>query len=185
MRVLRGIVLGLFSLPIVALVLEARALPPSQGQGPPCSAAEYRALDFWIGTWTARNGQGVVTGHASIERVNDGCALLESWSSPPSAKAAFVGKAFHRFDALSAQWEQYWTDNRGSATLLKGELLPAGGVRYAWQTSTPSGATVFHRQTIAPDEKGGVVNSSDSSTDGGETWAASYAFVYTQSEGGG
>lgn len=44
----------------------------------PCSGPEYASMDFWIGTWNVVNGRGELEGHNRIEKVLNGCAIIEN-----------------------------------------------------------------------------------------------------------
>lgn len=45
----------------------------------PCSGLEYAPMDFWIGTWNVVNGRGELEGHNRIDKVLNGCAIIENW----------------------------------------------------------------------------------------------------------
>jgi hypothetical protein len=156
----------------------------------PCADAAYHALDFWSGSWTAIIPAGgplpsgaaaetdVAAAAAKVERIVDGCAYLEHWDSEPFGDGQVSrGKGFHRYDAATGKWRQLWINNSGKENLSIGEPFE-GGVRYTSERTGPNGETVINRQTIAPLADGTVRNSSDSSADGGKTWAPSYEFIY-------
>jgi hypothetical protein len=66
---------------VFALVAAGRLLaavgttPPSTD---PCSAVAYRALDFWLGSWTVLAKSKPVA-ESRIQRLGAGCAVLESY----------------------------------------------------------------------------------------------------------
>src|SRR4029077_20128528 len=90
----------------------------------PCSAIEYRQLDYWIGDWDtfdseALNGPSIA--HAVITPLVDGCALHERYEQSDG----LVGDSILSFDPVRRQWQQTWLTNRGSIMVLWGELRDA------------------------------------------------------------
>ncbi|NIM52189.1 MAG: hypothetical protein GTN78_18830 [Gemmatimonadales bacterium] len=59
-------------------------LPAAQAQEPavPCEKnAAYRQFGFWIGEWDMFNSEGRLVGTNRIEKLLNGCLLLEHWTS--------------------------------------------------------------------------------------------------------
>jgi hypothetical protein len=64
---------------ILCLVLPAAAA--GQASTPSCAAdSAFHRLDFWLGRWVVKSG-GVQVGTNHIERILDGCAVTEHWTS--------------------------------------------------------------------------------------------------------
>ena len=63
----------------VAAVMMILAVPGVERPQSPCSAPEYRQLDFWIGEWDVLNPKGDTVGRSRIERIEGGCAILENY----------------------------------------------------------------------------------------------------------
>ncbi|MBV8858050.1 MAG: alpha/beta hydrolase [Acidobacteria bacterium] len=51
-----------------------------RAQQPCMSAPEHRQFDFWVGEWDVRNARGRPVGTSRIERVEDGCVIMENWA---------------------------------------------------------------------------------------------------------
>src|SRR5262245_25431130 len=46
---------------------------------PGCDSPESRQFDFWVRTWRVTE-KGELAGHNTIQKIDGGCALLESWT---------------------------------------------------------------------------------------------------------
>jgi hypothetical protein len=88
----------------------------------PCSRAEYRQLDFWLGEWEAFGKNGAKAGDSKISLILDSCIILEEWTSASVNQGIrYAGKSFNTYNALTRQWQQTWVDNVGGSTeYLKG-----------------------------------------------------------------
>src|SRR5205807_2187690 len=45
---------------------------------------EHRQFDFWVGEWRVQNAQGQPVGMSSIQRIENGCVILENWTAGPN-----------------------------------------------------------------------------------------------------
>lgn len=132
----------------------APAAPP-----PPCTDAEYRQMDFWVGDWELDidAGGGKVT-HASNHITKDefgGCVVAEHFEQPDTG---YKGASWSMYDGLTGQWRQTWVDNSGGVFVLVGG--PAAGQPYAFELKTvdvrgpTKAAQAFKRmiwQDVTPD----------------------------------
>src|SRR5262249_32615914 len=75
----------------------AAPLPPSGApEAAACSAPEYRQFDFWVGDWDAfESGGSIPVARVRVDRVLDGCALLERYEDTNGLK----GQSFTIYDA--------------------------------------------------------------------------------------
>lgn len=95
----------------------------AQQSMPPCSAAEFRQMDFWVGVWDARweasasmpAGQGVNT----IRRAYDNCVIQEDFDGGP-ATGGLIGHSVSTYHAPLQRWRQTWVDNQGGYFALVG-----------------------------------------------------------------
>jgi hypothetical protein len=151
----------------LALLSEAAA-SATESAPPGCADPQARQFDFWIGQWRVTEN-GKLAGHNHIERVLDGCALVENWSSAQGGS----GKSLNFFDRSDGLWHQTWIDRGGGALFLSGRFadgsmrmegerpgsdqqpptrhritwtsLPDGSVRQVWE-STPVGKEAWNTQ---------------------------------------
>lgn len=156
--------------------------PPTRAEVAPrtaqrCEAAEHRQFDFWVGSWEVRNPDGRVVGHNEIERIADGCGLLESWRGTGGG----TGLSVSAYDPDLGRWTQRWVGT-GAILWLEGGLeegpegrrMVLSGPRLR---ATPRGP-VLDRLTWTPLPDGRVRQVWQTSSDGGETWAEIFAGLY-------
>lgn len=146
----------------------------------PCKyGAEYQQFDFWVGEWTVKQtGADQVVGSSSIQKILDGCVLLENWTGGRGN----TGKSFNIYDANTKKWEQYWVDSNGGRIFFSGNLNGTTMDYYADTVENGKKAT-RHLQflNVSPDQ---VRQFSQRSEDGGKTWAVEYDFTYFRKKSG-
>ncbi len=139
-----------------------------------CSAAEAHQFDFWIGRW-AVSENGKPAGTNSIERILDGCALLENWTGAQGG----TGKSLNLYDRGDGMWHQTWIDGRGGALFLAGRFengaMRLEGARPAEDKQPAS----RHRITWTPLPGGKVRQLWESSPSGREEWAVQFDGLYS------
>ena len=82
-----------------------------------CCTENHKAFDFWIGKWTVTNPDGSAAGKNTINKIQNGCALQENWTS---AKGGYTGVSHNFYNATKKRWEQVWIDNGGAQLKLYG-----------------------------------------------------------------
>lgn len=137
-----------------------------------CNAPEQRQFDFWIGRWTVFDSQGGQVGENSIERIDNGCALIERWRG----KGGVTGTSLNSWDAETGQWRQHWVDNQGGLLQLAGGLQ---GTRMVLMGSGPA-ATRRERISWTPAADGAVRQHWEGSDDGGATWTTVFDGRYVR-----
>ncbi len=138
----------------------------------PCSSAEYRQFDFWLGSWDVVSAAypGAVS-RSRISRVNDGCTVLEQYTT----QVAYEGTSLNFYDAGRKAWHQTWIDNQGGAIYLEGAL--AGN---AMVLSTTTSTQNIQRITWTPLPDGRVRQHWEATGDSGATWATVFDGYYTK-----
>lgn len=120
-------------------MLSTIAMPLTmQAQGsapPPCTAAVYRQLDFWIGRWRVTDSTGKHLGDNTISRAQGGCLIKEQWHSA----AGSDGESMNFFNPSTRTWHQVWVDDSGSVLMFVGTPGPDAMV-YRASTGTGSQA---------------------------------------------
>jgi hypothetical protein len=146
--------------------LSAQAAKPA-----PCTAPEYRQLDFWVGDWDAfdYDNQKLVAARTHVSRILQGCSLLEDYEQTDGLH----GRSFSTYDTSRKVWHQTWVTNRGSLLVvegrMEGEKLVLSGTDHIRRADV--------RVTWEADEKG-VRETAVSSTDGGKTWEPVFDMVF-------
>jgi hypothetical protein len=141
----------------------------------PCEALpEHQQFDFWVGAWNVEDTKGNAVGKNVIERLEQGCMLMENWTGLQGG----TGKSINFFDATSHKWRQTWVSSTGNVNEYQGELKD-GAMRFEGKLSGRGGnAGALLRLTFFPLGPDKVRQFSEISTDGGKTWQVNYDFIY-------
>lgn len=164
-----------------ALLAAASALTPAQGppapRPAPCSAAEHRQFDFWIGRWEVFTPGGKKAGENVIEAIDGGCALIERWRGG----GGFTGTSLNGWDADAKLWRQHWVDNQGGLLRLAGRFED-GRMQMSSRQPHPEkpGVTVIDRISWTPQPDGSVRQWWQRSEDEGTTWSAVFDGRYVR-----
>jgi hypothetical protein len=136
---------------------------------PPCSAPEYRRLDFWAGDWDAYEESGssrqVRVARCRVDVILGGCVLRETYEQ----NDGLVGQSYTIYDAARKVWHQSWVTNRGLLLTIEGAfrgdtLTLEGPLR------SPDGSPEKTIRGIWRPEPGGVREIATTSADGGKSW---------------
>jgi hypothetical protein len=175
-RALRGVVAAALAgaLAPLALAEEAAqpAAPPTPAPAAPCTAAEHRAFDFWLGEWNVTTPAGKAAGRNSITSILGGCALLEQWEGASGLR----GTSLNAWDPGSGRWRQTWVDGNGGVLLLEGGV--ENGAMVMRGATREDGREVMERITWTPLERGAVKQHWQQSRDGGATWTDAFVGIY-------
>jgi hypothetical protein len=169
---------------VLLFSLLSEAMPCAQQSTPqappnPCTAAQQKQLDFWLGgwdaTWPGQNGGPAGHGTNSIARVLDGCVVQESFigeGTPP-----LRGTSLSIYDLKAGKWKQTWVDNQGAYLDFTGEFKD-GQMILQREATGPNGAKFFQRmvwKNIAAKE---FDWSWEASHDDGKTWQVQWPIHY-------
>jgi len=155
-------------------LLCARVIPASNVQKPAsCSAPEYHQFDFWIGDWNAFeiNDLKKVVAHLRVDRILDGCVLLEDYEGASGAH----GQSFSIYDRSREVWHQTWVTNRGLLLEIEGGLQ--GGAMILSGSDRVDGR-VRQVRGVWKTIDGGVRETAVRSVDGGKTWQPWFDLVF-------
>lgn len=147
--------------------------PAAQPTVAPCSAAEHRQFDFWLGEWEVHDSQGVLQGTNRITSILGGCALAENWVG---AKG-LVGTSLNAYSTVDARWHQTWMDASGTVLMLRGGMMGAT-MRLEGRDVPASGPPLDHRIEWIPSADGRLRQHWQTSTDGGATWTTAFDGLY-------
>ena len=154
------------------LMLAASQPPPS----PACASAEHRAFDFWVGDWNVTGADGKPAGSSRVERILDGCVIMEHWSTVGSP---YTGKSFNTYNPADGKWTQHWVDSTGASILLAG-AFEGKNLVYRRDLVRRDGKPAKARMTFFNLEDGRVRQLVEQSIDGGVTWNTQIDYTYTR-----
>jgi hypothetical protein len=157
---------GILASLVIAAALQQGAAPP------PCSAAEYRQFDFWVGDWNVRTPDGRQVGTNEVTRELGGCIVHEHWAGVGNMK----GESLNTWSPTRKLWHQTWVDDRGGFLLLDGTWTGTAMV-LSGDRSEPDGRTTRQRITWEP-HAGTVRQVWESSNDAGKTWTTVFDGLY-------
>ena len=116
----------------------------AQTPSSPCKDSEnYHKFDYWVGSWRVEGPKGKVAGTNKIEKILDGCVILENWSGAGQSK----GKSFNYFNRHTGKWYQHWVDNFGQTLELEGDIQN-GVATFTGESLDFKGNPVQNRLTI-------------------------------------
>jgi Tetratricopeptide repeat len=147
----------------------------------PCAHdPRYRRFDFWIGSWDVFVGSGAKGGTSRVDRLLDGCALLENWQSRFGS-----GKSINAFDARDGKWTQTWVSARGEVTHYEEIDPPAepGALRFLARIPDAASGETLRRMTFTPVSPDTVIQHIETSADGGTTWTVAFHGIYVRRSG--
>jgi hypothetical protein len=161
------------------LVLHVPVMFPQQAnKANPCTAAQQKQLDFWIGewdlTWPGDKPGEVMHGTNSIKRIMDGCVVQENFSAGESGHLR--GTSVSTFDLRSGMWKQTWVDNEGGYLDFVGEFKD--GNMILRRETVRDGTKIKQRmvfKNISADE---MDWNWEASQDGGKTWKVNWPIHY-------
>jgi tetratricopeptide (TPR) repeat protein len=139
----------------------------------PCEhTPENRQFDFWIGEWNVETTAGQPAGTSKVERILNGCALLENWSGGGD------GKSLNIYNANRKQWQQFWVDASGEVHEYSGNLVN-GEMHFEGPASDHAGNRTMRRMTFAKLDGGRVKQTGEVSADG-KLWSVEYELIYVR-----
>jgi tetratricopeptide (TPR) repeat protein len=145
------------------------------------SPCEYdpdcRKFDFWLGEWDVYNPAGQMVGTSKIQKLLNGCMILENWSGTLGTE----GKSMNYYDPHAGTWKQNWVSAQGNIIEYEGEYKN-GAMHFSGVSVDKSGKTELSEMTMTPNEDGTVTQLIKHSTDNGETWEIWFKGIYKPKE---
>ena len=141
--------LDLSVLTLLALAQSGPALSPPPA---PCSAPEYRQMDFWVGEWELSFAKPDGSAGKATNRITrdeyGSCVITEHFAQPD---IAYAGHSHSMFDKHKKQWVQTWVDNGGGYFALAGGPVQGQKHSFELKTITPAGPKQIHHRMIWED----------------------------------
>lgn len=134
-----------------------------------------RELDFWLGEWDVFNTDGRQVGRSRIEAAENGCLIVESWTSMQGG----TGRSLNFIDPADRRWRQVWVDSGGNVVRYEG-AIEGRAMTFAGTYTTQRGTTVQARARLAPADGGRVHHRIEHSADDGKTWKPFFDGTYVR-----
>lgn len=167
---LRVIVAGALMLAGASMASTADDKPTSG-----CASPQAREFDFWIGRWEVSEA-GKPAGVNLIERILDGCALLENWTGVSGSS----GKSLNFFDTADGLWHQTWIDGSGGALFLAGKFANGAMRMEGLRPASAKQPATRHRITWTPSADGTVRQLWESAPVGVDQWTVLFDGTYAR-----
>lgn len=153
-------------------------LVEGQNNNPPCSLAEARQFDFWVGEWNAFWSDSL-RGSNRIEKMFGNCTIQENFMDP---KTNYLGKSWSVYNSNHKIWQQTWVDNNGGYIHLTGGMTGDSMILRTAEQKVPSNVSPTGRMISRMVYYNIKPNSFDwsweASTDGGMKWTPSWQIHY-------
>jgi hypothetical protein len=162
--------------PLSASAQKKRAVPGPKG--PPCSGAAYKQFDFWVGEWEVQTPKGTAAGENKVEKILDGCALRESWTSVDGSH----GNSLTTYDAPASRWTQTFVDDLGMVLVLDGEFRD-GKMTLSGRRSGSRGNSTLNRIIWQKMEGDRIRQRWEQSSDDGRNWTLLFEGIYSRKKG--
>jgi hypothetical protein len=159
----------------------AQSQDDSAAAAAPCTGADHRSFDFWLGEWNVMPaGSNQYRASSRISSRHGGCVILEQYNA-----GAYTGMSINFYDRVSGRWHQTWMANDGAPVYLEGNLDGEGAMVLTDAELPISSATgTINRVTWSTEEGGAVRQFWETSGDGGATWSVAFDGLYTPRESG-
>lgn len=160
---------------ILLLTLAVSFTARAQVNPQPCSAAEARQFDFWVGEWELTWSDSL-HGSNRIEKMFGNCTIHENFSDP---KLGYLGQSWSVYNPGSRLWQQTWVDNRGGYIVLTGGMDGGRMILKTGERQTPKGPQEM-RMVFSNITSDSFDWSWESSTDKGVTWKPGWVIHYVR-----
>lgn len=139
----------------------------------PCDTMpKAREFDFWIGEWDVFAPGQNRAGSSVIQKVSNGCALLENWTG-----GGGTGKSLNFYNASAGYWQQTWIGSAGGPVEFREGKLEGNTLSFLARSSA-AGNPVVSRLSFTNLGPNRVRQHAEATTDNGATWTTSYDFQY-------
>lgn len=170
------------SLALLLLAAAPRAMAQPATPSPCIEDERLGSLDFWVGSWEVYSN-GELVGVNRIEKILEGCALLEHWQANSGGR----GKSLFYFYPAEQRWKQVWiTENPFASGGIKEKAQITGTgvdtVRFQGEVRTANGSSYLDRTTLTALDSGEVLQVIEISPDGGSSWREVFRGLYRHTD---
>lgn len=150
-------------------------------QARPCEyASAHRQFDFWVGEWNVYSPQGQLAGTNSIQKAENGCVLMEKWTSASGGG----GTSINYYNPETKKWVQHWVASTYFG-IFEGGLREANVMHLSGKVIPVNGASYLLRGTWSLLEDGRVRQFFEQSNDDGMTWSTWFDGYYVRQDADG
>lgn len=157
------------------LLFTAPAFAQGKPDAAPCTSAQHRQFDFWVGNWEVKNAKGEVVGTNHVESLLGGCVIQENWKGVSGSR----GKSYNMYFARDGKWHQTWVDGQGGRLDLVGELVK-GEMVLSGTMPDEKGKPVKHEIRFKKLDDGRVKQHWRVSKNGGKKWKDAFLGFYVK-----
>ena len=107
---------------VLLVIFSSLAMSPVFAQNQSCASEEgFTAFDFWVGEWDVflNNNNSNRVGSNTIEKLESGCALMETWSGAGGSS----GISINYYNPVRDEWRQLWVSAGEYAIDIVGGLM--------------------------------------------------------------
>ena len=149
----------------------------AQEASAPCSAPAFQQFDFWLGTWQVRTPDGALAGENIITREEQGCLILERWTSINGG----TGQSYNFYNPATENWRQVWVSS-GAMIDYEGGLTEAGSIKLSGViTYVASGQIADFTGEWTPNDDGSVTQHFEQYDPETEAWTTWFTGHYVKS----
>jgi hypothetical protein len=157
--------------------ISAQQSPPAN----PCSGAEHRTLDFWVGDWVAEDEKGQAIGTNRITRDEYGdCVITEHFRM---GDGSMIGHSVSIYRPGLKQWRQTWVDSQNGFFDLVGGPVSGGDHVFVFENKRVTETQPHQRmiwQDVKPDSFTWRWQKRDKAD---QPWADSWVILYKRKKG--
>lgn len=134
-----------------------------------------RELDFWVGDWAVEGANGLPLGESRVSKGVSNCLVEENFATPRGYRAT----SFAYFHGVDQAWYRTVIDSEGERVELKGALVD-GMMVMTGTEKEPGVGELQVRVTLEPAGSDRVLQTWETSRDGGVTWSTDLELVYVR-----
>ncbi|MEM7100420.1 MAG: hypothetical protein AAF541_19285 [Pseudomonadota bacterium] len=159
----------------VVLMVATFLITPAYADSP-CDSDKFLQWDFWLGEWSVASLAGAPQGTNKITKVENGCLILEQWTSVQGG----TGQSYNYYNPATDRWQQLWV-SPGAIIDYQGGLTEAGAMSLEGKiTYHSNGQVARFRGTWTPQSDGTVLQELDQHNAESGEWDVWFQGVYTR-----
>ncbi len=155
---------------ILIILLGSLFINPVLAQNQSCTSDEgFSAFDFWVGDWDVyvdSSNDSNLVGSNTIEKLENGCALMETWAGAGGSS----GISVNYYNPVRDEWRQLWVSAGEYAIDIVGGLTDGSMVLLGEIYNYGSNETFEFRGTWTPNRDGSVRQFFEQYNDETEVW---------------